>query len=355
MTADETSATSALSRRSLLRGAAGAGLTVAAATLLSACGSDDRPRAAIEGPPETTTIRLPKTPLTPVTVQAVASDLLRQEGFTDVRYVDVGSPELLFSKFAAGEYDVSLLPAPMVTSRVDAGDPFVVLAGINAGCFQIFATDAVASMRDFVGKTITTSGPGLPDDVFLALTLANVGIDVRKDVKLITHSHDEAVRALTAREVDGMTALPPFSNRLRVNKDIGHIVLDANTDRPWSQYFFSMATAHRDYLTKNPAATKRALRALLKATDIVAASPERGAQAMRDLGFVPDALYEATLAELRLIKWDVWRTYDPADTLRFYALRLKEAGLIKGTPEQVIGRGSDFRFLRELMPELKAA
>lgn len=355
MTNDETTRSSALSRRSVLRGVAGAGLTAAAAALLAACGSDDRPTATADGPPETATIRLPRTPLTPVTAQAVAVDLLREEGFTDVRYIDVGRPEALFSKFASGEYDVSLLPAPMVVSRVDAGDPFVALAGINAGCFQIFATDRVQSLRDFAGKTITTSGPGLPDDVFLALTLANVGIDVRKDVKLITYSHEEAVHAMTTGEVDGMTALPPFSNRLRVNPDLGHIVLDAATDRPWSQYFFSMATVHREYLTKNPVATKRALRALLKATDIVAASPERGAQAMKDLGFVPDALYAATLAELRQIRWDVWRTYDPADTLRFYALRLKESGLIRGTPEQIVSRGSDFAFLGDLKRELKGA
>lgn len=339
-----------VSRRSVLRGVTGLGVAAVATKLLSGCGSGTD-TAAPEAPPETATVRIPRTPLTSVAAQAVASDFLKEEGFTDVRYVDIGRPEDLFSKFAAGEFDFSLLPAPMVVSRVDAGDPFVALGGVNAGCFQVFGSDSVMSLSDFKGKIVTTSGPGLPDDVFLAVTLANVGVDVRSDVKLITHSHDEAVAALTAGEVDGMTALPPFSNRLRVNH-IGHVVLDSNVDRPWSQYFFSMPTVHREYMTRHPTATKRALRALLKAADVVAKDPVRSAQAMKDLGFVPDALVAATIAELRLIPYDVWRRYDPADTLRFYALRLKEAGLIRSTPDEIVKRGADFRVFQELKKEL---
>jgi len=42
------------------------------------------------------------------------------------------------------------------------------------------------------------------------------------------------------------------------------------------------------------------------------------------------------------------------DTLRFYALRLREAGLIKMTPNEIIAGGTDWRFLNELKRELKA-
>ena len=75
---------------------------------------------------------------------------------------------------------------------------------------------------------------------------------------------------------------------------------------------------------------------------------------MKDLGFIPDALVAATVAELRLIPYDVWRRYEPPDTLRFYALRLKEAGLIKSTPEEILKRGADLRFFQELKKELVA-
>jgi NitT/TauT family transport system substrate-binding protein len=48
-----------------------------------------------------------------------------------------------------------------------------------------------------------------------------------------------------------------------------------------------------------------------------------------------------------------WRDYDSEDTLRFYALRLHEAGMIKSSPQKIIAQGTDWRFLNELKKELK--
>jgi NitT/TauT family transport system substrate-binding protein len=39
--------------------------------------------------------------------------------------------------------------------------------------------------------------------------------------------------------------------------------------------------------------------------------------------------------------------------VRFYALRLQEAGMIKHTPQQIIAQGTDWRFFNELKKELK--
>ena len=47
-----------------------------------------RASLADEGPPETTTIRLGHDPAICVAPRYVAEDLLRAEGFTDVRYVE---------------------------------------------------------------------------------------------------------------------------------------------------------------------------------------------------------------------------------------------------------------------------
>ena len=49
-----------------------------------------------------------------------------------------------------------------------------------------------------------------------------------------------------------------------------------------------------------------------------------------------------------------WREYDAEDTVRFYALRLREVGLIKSSPQKVLADGTDWRFLNELKRELKA-
>src|SRR5205085_226368 len=60
------------------------------------------------------------------------------------------------------------------------------------------------------------------------------------------------------------------------------------------------------------------------------------------------------LRSLRGIAYDRWREYDPEDTLRFYALRLYEAGLVKSRPNKIIANAADWRFLNELKRELKA-
>ena len=40
--------------------------------------------------------------------------------------------------------------------------------------------------------------------------------------------------------------------------------------------------------------------------------------------------------------------------MRFYALRLQEVGMIRSTPQEIIARGTDWRFLNELKREMKA-
>ena len=99
-------------------------------------------------------------------------------------------------------------------------------------------------------------------------------------------------------------------------------------------------------------ATKRVLRAVLKAADFCANEPTRAAQRLVDGGFTPR--HDYALQAMREIPYDKWREYDPEDTIRFYALRLHEVGLIKSTPQKIIADGTDWHFLDEIKRELKA-
>ena len=54
------------------------------------------------------------------------------------------------------------------------------------------------------------------------------------------------------------------------------------------------------------------------------------------------------------IPYEKWREYNPEDSLRFYALRLHDAGLIKSSPNKIIAESTDWSFLSELKRELKA-
>jgi len=57
-----------------------------------------------------------------------------------------------------------------------------------------------------------------------------------------------------------------------------------------------------------------------------------------------------TLADVR---YDKWREFDPEDTIRFYALRLHEVGMIESDPKRIIADGTNWRFLDEIRRELK--
>jgi NitT/TauT family transport system substrate-binding protein len=55
----------------------------------------------------------------------------------------------------------------------------------------------------------------------------------------------------------------------------------------------------------------------------------------------------------REIGYATWREYESEDTVRFWDLRLQEAGIIKSNPQKIIAEGTDWRFLNELKKELK--
>src|SRR5262249_11171527 len=113
-----------------------------------------------------------------------------------------------------------------------------------------------------------------------------------------------------------------------------------------------MLAGSRRYVRDHPVATKRFLRAILKTADLCATEPARAARLLVDGGFTPR--YDYALQTLTDNPYDKWREYHAEDTVRFYALRLREAGFIKSISQKIIADGTDWRFLNELKRELKA-
>jgi NitT/TauT family transport system substrate-binding protein len=107
-----------------------------------------------------------------------------------------------------------------------------------------------------------------------------------------------------------------------------------------------------EFIQNHPVATKRVIRAILKANDICAAEPERAAQLLIEGGYTQR--YDYALQTLTELPYDGWREYDPEDSLRFFALRLHEVGMITSSPNEILADGTDWRFLNELKRELKA-
>jgi NitT/TauT family transport system substrate-binding protein len=346
-----------LSRRALLRGAAGLGLAAAAGTLLPACGrggsGESRAKGPdADGPLETTSIRLfALPPFNCIAAQYMAEPFLREEGFTDVQYLQFAPKEVIAS-FAAGAIDFSIGYLALFAPQIAKGAPFVMLGGLHVGCWQVVATGDIKTMRDLKGKTVSIVGPNFTDGLFMAMTLANVGLDLNKDVKVVNYPPSEYARLLSSGEVDAVVSLPPFSTDLQA-RGIGRVVINSMADPPWSNYYCCTATAHRVWMEKHPVATKRALRAMLKGADVVAKDPEGTARYMVDRGYTSN--YDYTRDLLKEMPYDVWRDYDSVDSVRFYALRLKEAGLMDATPDEILKQGTDFRYLEQLRKELRSA
>jgi NitT/TauT family transport system substrate-binding protein len=322
---------------------------LAAAALASASGLIAR-RAAAEPPPEVTAVRLSKNPSICVAPQYVVEPLLRAEGFTDVGYVtaDAGVGET--AALARGDIHFNLDLAAALIPPIEAGAALTVLAGVHGGCFELFGNQRVARVPDLKGRRIAVPSLGSDAHMFASIVAAHVGLDPATDIAWITKHDDDPLEQFARGEVDAFLGFPPEPQMLRARK-IGRVIVNSAVDRPWSQYFCCMLAANRGFAKRYPSATKRVVRAILKATDLCASEPALMAQRLVDGGFTPRLDYaRQTLDEVPYAKW---RDYDPEDTIRFYALRLHEARMIKASPQKIIADGVDLRWFNELKRELR--
>lgn len=311
-------------------------------------GMPDSVRA--EPPPEVRKIRLVHAPAICFAPQYLAEELLRLEGFTDVGYVEEPTKPTC-ATVADGRADISMDATPNFLPLLDTGGPVVVLGGIHAGCYELFGHENVVAVRDLKGKRVAISGLGNIEHIMLSSIVAYVGINP-KDIQWVdAGSNPDAMTLFAKHGADAFLGFAPQPQELRARK-IGHVILNMTFDRPWSQYFCCSVGGNRDFVAKNPIATKRALRAFLKAADICAQEPERVARFLVKREYEPR--YEIGLEVLKSLPYNRWRQADPEDTLRFHALRLHEVGMIKNTPQKLIAQGTDWRFLNELKKELKA-
>jgi len=327
-----------ISRRQLLRGAA----------VASALGGTRRAEA--EPPPEVTRIRIARTNSICQAPQYVAEALLKAEGFTELEYRTDRYGGVEAKALAAGESDLGLTFAAPLLLHIDAGAPILLLGGGHVGCLELFATKQIRAVSELKGKSVIVYARDSAPHVFLIMLLSHLGLNHRTDIELVTRQPREAMAMFAAGKADAFVASPPVAQELRA-KQIGHVLVNSSVDRPWSQYFCCMIAANRTFVRNHPVAAKRAVRAILKSTDLCALEPARAARVLVDGGFTSDG--GLALQSMKDVPYGRWRSYNPEDAVRFYALRLHEAGLIKANPKKIIADGTDWRILNELKKELK--
>jgi NitT/TauT family transport system substrate-binding protein len=218
---------------------------------------------------------------------------------------------------------------------------------VHAGCYELFAREGIRSVTDLKGKRVgLTATPEL-----MQMMAAYVGLDPKRDLTLVSGSDAKPLALFEEGKLDAYLALPPEPQLLHARK-IGHVIVRTAVDRPWSEYFCCALAGNKEFIGRYPAATKRVLRAMLKAADLCASQPERAARRLVDGGFTEH--YDYALQTLKDNPYGEWREYNVEDSVRFYALRLHELGMIKSSPQKIIADGTDWRFLNEVKRELKA-
>ena len=279
----------------------------------------------------------------------ILGELLRAEGFTELQYVPM--PLADFTRAVAqGEADFSLTYVTTFVVSIDGGSPLTVLGGVHSGCFELFVNDRIHSVTDLKGKSVGVPSVGSPPYRFASVIAKYVGLDPAVDIHWVTSASVKPMELFADGKIDAFLGFPPDPQELRA-RGIGRVIVNSALDHPWSQYFCCMLATSRDFVQRYPTATKRVLRAVIKATDLCMTEPEWVARQIVDGGFTPR--YDYALQTLNEVPYNRWRDYDPEDTIRFYALRLQEAGLIKSSPQTIIANGTDWRFLDEIKHELK--
>jgi NitT/TauT family transport system substrate-binding protein len=309
-----------------------------------------RSSLAAEAPPETTTVRFSWQNGTCLAPQYVAEELLRAEGFTEIRYIAGVPPARMIG---LGEIDFGHSFAPSLIYHHDAGLPVMALTGVHPGCWELYVHEPIRTISDLKGKRVgIPDAIGSADHLFLVIIAKHIGLDPQQDIIWVPPGDGTSPMELFVQgKIDAFLGSAPEPQELRALK-IGRVILNSTADYPWSHYFCCMLAANMDYVRNYPIATKRVLRAVLKAADLCAAEPQRVAQLLVESGITER--YDYALQSLTELPYRSWREYDPEDSMRFYALRLHEAGMITSSPNDIIAQGTDWRFVNELKRELKA-
>jgi len=306
---------------------------------------------AADGPPETTTIRLSFNTTICFAPMDVAATFLRAEGFTDVRYVRTpggfSTPQII----AQGEVDFGSSFGGTVVYHLDAGLPITAVSGLHAGCYELFAREPIHNVSDLKGRRVAIQTLSSSAHLYLSIMAKHVGLDPKADIEWVVPPAGDAMQRFIAGETDAFLGFPPEPQELRA-RGIAPVILSTLMDRPWSQYLCCMIYGNRAWVRDHPVATKRFLRATFKAAEFCQAEPESAAQQLVDGGFTTQ--YDYALQTIQELPYELWREYDSEDSLRFYALRLHEAGMITSSPNALLAEGTDWRFVDELKRELKA-
>jgi NitT/TauT family transport system substrate-binding protein len=234
---------------------------LASASLAAAAGIlGPRGSLALEGPPETTTIRLKQSAAICFAPAYVVEPFLRGEGFTEIQYVDAGLGIPSGPMLAQGELDFDITFAGTVVYHLDQGQPVTAVGGLHVGCYELFAREPIRSVGDLKGRRVGIHALRSSGHLYLSIMATNVGLDPHSDIDWI---EGNALDRFVAGESDAFLGFPPEPQEIRA-RGVNRVIVNTITDRPWSQYYCCMIYGNRAWVREHPIATKRFLRAVTR-------------------------------------------------------------------------------------------
>src|SRR5207248_2852439 len=120
--------------------------------------------------------------------------------------------------------------------QIDAGDPITLLTGVHVGCFELFGNEQLGGIADLKGKSVGVQGLGSLGNTLVVLMAAQVGLDPAKDIQWIVDPSAKPIDLFVQGKIDAFLAFPPEPQDLRF-RQIGRVILNSVTDKPWSDYF----------------------------------------------------------------------------------------------------------------------
>ena len=230
-----------------------------------------------------------------------------------------------------GEADFTSTFAASVILPIDAGEPITALAGIHPGCYELFAHERVQTIVRSEGQDAWPYRRSAPARTSTSACMAKPmsGSIPQRDIEWVT-GPGTPMELFAAGEVDAFLGFPPEPQELRA-REIGQVILNTG-DRP------AVVAVLLLHAARQPRTSSATIRWRPSACCAPSSRPtdylRRRAEPRRATAGRPRLRRPARLraADPDEVPFSAWREYDPEDTLRFYALRLHEAGMITSSP-----------------------
>jgi NitT/TauT family transport system substrate-binding protein len=233
---------------------------------------------------------------------------------------------------ALGGYDVTHHLVMYFLKPIEQGLEVKFTGGIHRGCLRVQAAAKgdIRTVKDLRGKRIGVPGMGTPPFIFANRVLGANGIDASKEITWLVYPAGELGLALDKGDVDAVANSEPIGSLLLSQGKVRNVA-DQAADAPYNDEYCCAVLVNGKFLARNPKASAKATRALLKAAKWVEANPKAAAKLSVEAGYLASTVDMNTVAisHLRYVP-----SVSGAETaVKLASAEMKVAGMLSPTTD----------------------